>query len=491
MRNHIKRKHVTIDLENGSGAKQIKLDGFVKCVKEFESEVFEDLLLRFILLTNQTFLIVNSDAFRDFATYHRNQVKIPNNTTIGTRCTKRFEVEKELLTAQLQNAPGKIAIIIDCWTSKNMISFQGVIASWISAEWSYEEALLDLSILDGSHSGKELAASLVKEFEALANAQGIQFSPQEQRVSENSEDISDSDSDENSAEMSDNDVEFSDGSNVDETEVTSSMSIYSRIRHGISKIRKSPKLRAHFKNACKLENTKPKSLSLDGVTRWNSTYVMLKRVMEFRKPFEAVLRVSAAMSKFIVAEFEWKIVEQMLQLLTFQSKTTVHSYTTGNNNTEIVKAANAACTKLNKYYPSSDGLVYVMGLDPRCKFQWYKHVGIKGDVVKQNKQKAIECWNKNYKNEVQKSTAETSESTSLLASQMQGAKCSTVDQYRAYYSSPVVDATKTEDILIWWKDHEQDYPDVAAMARDFLAISGTGVPIERTFSFGSDLLTSN
>ncbi|CAG7823500.1 unnamed protein product [Allacma fusca] len=72
MRNHIKRKHVTIDLENGRGAKQIKLDGFVKCVKEFESEVFVDLLLRFTLLTNQPFLIVNSEAFRDFATYHRN-----------------------------------------------------------------------------------------------------------------------------------------------------------------------------------------------------------------------------------------------------------------------------------------------------------------------------------------------------------------------------------------------------------------------------------
>ncbi|CAG7678862.1 unnamed protein product [Allacma fusca] len=102
MRNHIKRKHVTIDLEDGSNAKQIKLDDFVKCVKGFDSEVFDDLLLRFILLTNQPFLIVNSEAFRDFASFHRNQVKIPNNTTIGTRCVERFEVEKELLTTKLQ-----------------------------------------------------------------------------------------------------------------------------------------------------------------------------------------------------------------------------------------------------------------------------------------------------------------------------------------------------------------------------------------------------
>lgn len=36
---------------------------------------------------------------------------------------------------------------------------------------------------------------------------------------------------------------------------------------------------------------------------------------------------------------------------------------------------------------------------------------------------------------------------------------------------------------------QSEYPNLARMARDYLAIPGTGVPVERLFSTGPDLLS--
>ncbi|CAG7730584.1 unnamed protein product, partial [Allacma fusca] len=57
------------------------------------------------------------------------------------------------------------------------------------------------------------------------------------------------------------------------------------VRVAIKTFRKSAKLRSKFKHACKIELLSTKMLLLDVATRWNSTYTMLKRVHEMRKPF--------------------------------------------------------------------------------------------------------------------------------------------------------------------------------------------------------------
>ncbi|CAB4493134.1 unnamed protein product [Rhizophagus irregularis] len=61
------------------------------------------------------------------------------------------------------------------------------------------------------------------------------------------------------------------------------------------------------------------------------------------------------------------------------------------------------------------------------------------------------------------------------------------DELEEYLRKPAV-AFKT-DPLQWWKTHKATYPHLANMARDFLAIPGTSVPVERIFSGGTDLIT--
>jgi len=70
---------------------------------------------------------------------------------------------------------------------------------------------------------------------------------------------------------------------------------------------------------------------------------------------------------------------------------------------------------------------------------------------------------------------------------------SQVSDIDKYFDSPleygsVVDASDPMWLCKWWDRHSDDYPQMAAAARDYLAIPGSGVAVERLFNKGRDVL---
>ena len=63
------------------------------------------------------------------------------------------------------------------------------------------------------------------------------------------------------------------------------------------------------------------------------------------------------------------------------------------------------------------------------------------------------------------------------------------DEYLRLGRMPSSKDTTMDDVLRWWKTHEAEFPNVAAMARDYLAIPATSAPSERLFSSGRQLVT--
>jgi hypothetical protein len=60
-----------------------------------------------------------------------------------------------------------------------------------------------------------------------------------------------------------------------------------------------------------------------------------------------------------------------------------------------------------------------------------------------------------------------------------------------YFDSPRVKVSEIEDpnwLCDWWRVHKNDYPQMAAAARDYLAIPASEVSVERLFSSGRDIL---
>src|SRR5579863_6774603 len=68
----------------------------------------------------------------------------------------------------MQDFPGKLSFIVDCWTSSNQWPFQGIMVQGVTNDWEIFTAPLDLSILEGSHTGENLAKSffdVIAQFE--------------------------------------------------------------------------------------------------------------------------------------------------------------------------------------------------------------------------------------------------------------------------------------------------------------------------------------
>ena len=62
-----------------------------------------------------------------------------------------------------------------------------------------------------------------------------------------------------------------------------------------------------------------------------------------------------------------------------------------------------------------------------------------------------------------------------------------IDEFQAYLLSPVCD--ESVDPLQWWKVNQIQYPRLAKMAMDYLAIPSTSVPSEECFSISKNLIT--
>lgn len=64
-----------------------------------------------------------------------------------------------------------------------------------------------------------------------------------------------------------------------------------------------------------------------------------------------------------------------------------------------------------------------------------------------------------------------------------------VDELDRYISEKP--ANRDMDVLSWWNAHQTQFPRLACMARDYLAISATSVPSERLFSAGGNMVQDN
>ncbi|CAB5204867.1 unnamed protein product [Rhizophagus irregularis] len=147
--------------------------------------------------------------------------------------------------------------------------------------------------------------------------------------------------------------------------------------------------------------------------------------------------------------------------------------------------------KLKEYYArTNDSYIYpiAMILDPRIKLKYYTQQKWEQEYIDASLKIIKETYNNNYKNTFQNTD-------SLVESVRNDFFCifeldnndRDEDELEEYLRKPAV-AFKT-DPLQWWKTHEATYPHLANMARDFLAIPGTSVPVERIFSGGTDLIT--
>ncbi|KAJ6643111.1 putative AC transposase [Pseudolycoriella hygida] len=326
--------------------------------------------------------------------------------------------------------------------------------------------------------------------------------------------------------------------------------VVAKMRKGVVAIRNSPQRRELFEKQCAVTGIKHKTLLRDVRTRFNATLTMMERAEEMKQPFDMTLNCIPKLRKYCLNKEEWQMIHELIKLLKPFKEATImlsneHSPTMSrissvyhvlfnhlekvmdNNDNEapakrsrkinqqerpewLMNAASNGWEKLRKYYPTADGLVHIVAtvLDPRYKLVWYKATGWPKHWIDNARKQLTEFYKTKYLPLYSKSNDERTPTTEiqqpaqpslfgdLFAKQMRSFhKSSTDDDLKRYLSEDVVDPdmlvkerTGINGVLGWWKIHEKEFPVLSAMAKDFLAVSGNGIPVERLFSAGPDIL---
>ncbi|KAF0403826.1 zinc finger bed domain-containing protein ricesleeper 2-like [Gigaspora margarita] len=113
------------DLKNGF-AQYNYCEKVIKKLKKFNNLISQHLLLKFIVLNNYSFTLVEELAFQEKNVY-----------------------------------------ATDLWTSKSQKAFIAITGSWISIDWEIKDIILCFKELEGSHSGlniKEIFIQILNEF---------------------------------------------------------------------------------------------------------------------------------------------------------------------------------------------------------------------------------------------------------------------------------------------------------------------------------------
>jgi hypothetical protein len=441
LHNHLKNKHPLLATELAATDKSQTssnsvMDKFLSIEisrDPITQENFKVKLLNHIVCSSQPFTLVEEKSFREFTKFclgpSSSLVTMPlSHNTIRQWICQLYETEFAALKERLLKNESKISFVIDCWTSSNQFPFQGVIGSWIDENWEIHNEVLDLQMLEGEHTGKNIAKAFDEvlqnfdiwnkllsittdnasnmdtffvELEKLAEPQGSSFTSKDFRIrclahimnlacqamiSACGEVTQDTDQEEEDDDDDDDEKEI----NVNSSDCD--VPFVSKIRKGVAGIRKSPQRREIFKMKCISSKLKNKILILDVKTRWNSTYWMLQRCLELKVPYQNALSAIPKLKKYVLNEVEWKRVESLLQVLNLFREATEMMSTASSptlsstsqvyqvlfdhlaNSLEKMKKSNAdndekvwftrtiksGQEKLQKYYPSADGLAYII-----------------------------------------------------------------------------------------------------------------------------------
>ena len=127
--------------------------------ENFDFEVFKSLLLRWIVHDNIAFRQVESEHFRTLIIYLESHLSgnIPTRQTVKRWIMMEYQNCVEVIKAILANAESKIHISFDLWTSRSLLSLNGIVAHFLDKSLMPRTILLALPEQKGEHAGSNIA----------------------------------------------------------------------------------------------------------------------------------------------------------------------------------------------------------------------------------------------------------------------------------------------------------------------------------------------
>jgi hypothetical protein len=537
-------------------------------------------LVLWMVRRNIPFAEVEDSSFREFIFCMNSNLKMMSRSSVRSDIVKLYEKMKPIVTMRIASVPGGICVSVDGWTSEcQNRNYIGVVITFIE-HWERKSVLLSLVSTDHeSQTGEVLANVIYRELKRF-NIHSKLFAM-----------ASDNGSNMVAAWPLLVDLCAKDGAIIDEDmharcvchvinlvvraflkEIGANLSLSSAqladrdsgawdclwkpgysgharsvnlVRYLTSYVHSSPKRLLKFRQQQGVsqrgaENVMigPEKILLpvtETATRWNSTFMMLKRALDIRDALSIVLSGEGEECLFPTRE-TWRHIETVVSFLEPFYKITqelqgnkcltsaVPSYNElfdhlddwssssnlyekleggekeggGNSNlsSEVLNwtdGIEASRKLLSKYYSKTDSRLYscITFCDPRMRAYYWSDANYGTKWIKKAQSQVEEVYNSRYAlhgRTVQLLCGheDTEQEDSIQRAMRKRARISS-DELTIYREGIV--AHISADPLMWWKTHATEFPGLSRMSLDMLAIPATTANVERIFSQAKLILT--
>uniref|UniRef100_K7MM64 HAT C-terminal dimerisation domain-containing protein n=1 Tax=Glycine max TaxID=3847 RepID=K7MM64_SOYBN len=426
------------------------------------------------------FSFVEHRRFKELLQYLHPDVKVPSRRVATMNVNNLYDSEKKKIKCMLSKVPSKISLTSDVWTSCTSAGYISLIADYVDANWKLNSKILNFSHFPLPHLGREMT----KVIYGFLEEWGIEhkfFSLTLDNTSSN-----------------DKMQDYLKERILLHTNGVVSGGEFFHIRccvHILNLIvQKGLKVANLAINKIR-ESIKYVKGSEDVITRWNSTFLMLKSALVYRHVFCSLAFDDRSYSSCPTNE-EWERLTSgstyPTSNLYFMQVWKIECLLLQNlsNKDELIRTMEIDMkTKFDKYWSDySNVLSFGCILDPRFKIKLLKYCYSKlglDPISCQAKLKVVEHKLYTLYNEyVQMYSKETKSNFDEDMSQVGKSQLDTYLE-EANLSNKY---HPNLDVLQYWKDNQARFPDLSLLACDILSIQITMVASESTFSIGSRLL---
>ena len=475
--------------------------------------------------------LVNGVGFKYFLAALNPDYKVPSPPTVRAYLTKVYDDIKPQVINLMANYD--IAITTDMWTSLTMTGYITVTCHFINSNWELVSTVVATRPVDAVHSGEVIAQRLSEILQEFAvphkNVAGL--------VTDNASNMV----------VAGNVTQFL---HVRCFSHTLQLCIGEALKiPAISRaVAAAKRVVKHFNQSSKASralhayqvNTgvqRPLCLIQDVCTRWNSTFLLMQRLIKLRVAvysviFDDKITKPSDRAQLDISDANWKVMEDVTpvlepfaeatQLLTAESTPTLSSVpvvlqalykgtaegeTDSGTVKELKKKLGAGLMQrfdLNKSGGPAESAVKSAAVIAAALDPWYKSLRFLEDHMRgQVKDHLLHLIEGGMATEVtptikmeqeeQGPTTPTPAKKLLMDCIKGDAIDLTTDtetskgecQLESYFRESV----KTNDPLKWWASKNYDYNDLAKLAKKFLCIPATEVPSERVFSTAGQTIT--
>ena len=527
LRDHLTSKHALFYCPETkkTESKKNTLDGFIRPAKCSDARMknITDRVTQMIVQDLRPIRMVECDGFRNLMSYLEPGYVLPSRkqftADINLKHARCKEVLKERLN--LKNEAPFISLTTDIWTSLAMESYLTVTAHYIDNSWELQAFVLETLPFPERHTGVNIADKLKGLVERWDIMESVMMVSHDQGSNMKAAmEILHEECNWKSLHCAAHCLQLCilAGFRINSIDklLSATKKIVTHFHHSVVALEALKRKQAQM-------SMSGKKLVTSCVTRWNSTYEMLDRLLKLRWPITAVLsdgEVTKVSDRYLDLKSEqWKLAEDLVTILEpFSIATTFFSYEENVSMSAVYPILNGILNQLATSQPSESVVIKQFKetvssniierfelrtlhnahpmlltaiLDPRFKnLTLSKFTDSEQEQLKQSIVDLMEMYKEFEENETDLHTSPTepaikrpkklSALDKLLGEEKMISELplsTELEKYLAEHPSP-----RRENPLQWWKGNAARFKVLSYVARRLLCMPATTTSSERVFS---------